>query len=366
MKKSMKAVSFVLLVVALLATASISWAAGYQYNLGCNGCHGTPPFDDPSRNPITGGFAGNHQTHMGTAPAMTKCDICHSGATNPSAYVSAHSDGKIQMFAKYTKGTFFNQTSVPTLTNATCSNVNCHFETLTPTWASTPLGGGTNDCAVCHAFPPNTGQSGTAHTIHTSYLQAQGQFSVCDNCHGDHRFEAKPFQHATSAGNRPIYTLPSLKYTGAADKYLPSQAAQQVFGKCSNLYCHSNGSPTPATNGYASVAYKTYTTPVFGTTGNGCGICHAAAPTTNAHARHVGSIGYGCVVCHSSTVSNNTTISSKLNHVNNTHDVAFSGLAGTGSTCSTSYCHASMTGTPTAPVWTAQNSGACEIGRAHV
>ncbi len=354
-------VSLMTLVVALLITASVSWAAGgYQYNLACSGCHGMPPLDDSSRNPATGGFNGNHQTHMGNPAAVAKCDICHSGTTNPSAFTSGHSNGQIQMFAKYTKGTFFNQTSVPNLTTATCSTVNCHFESISPAWGATPLAGGPNDCNICHAFPPATGQSGTAHTLHTSYLQAYGQFSVCDNCHGDHRFEAKPFQHATSAAwGRPIYTLPVIKYTGAATKYLPSQAGQQVFGKCSNMYCHSNGNPAPATQGYTTVAYRMYSTPVFGTTGNGCGICHAAAPTTNAHSLHVVTKGYGCVLCHSTTVSNNTTILNKALHGNNIKNVAFSGMAGTGSTCSTSACHASTTGTATAPVWTAQNSAAC-------
>jgi predicted CxxxxCH...CXXCH cytochrome family protein len=357
----MNAVTFFVLAVALLATTGISWAAGgYQYNLTCSGCHGMPPLDDSTRNPVTGGFNGNHQTHM--APTVTqaqaKCDICHSGTTNPVAFVSGHSDGKIQMFSKYTKGTFFNQTSVPNLTNATCSNVNCHFEKLTPVWASAPLGANTTDCQVCHASPPNAGQTGTGHTSHTKYPQFG--WVACDVCHtnANHLFEAKPFQHATSAG-RNIVLSSAFKYTAALNDYLPSQT--NVFGKCSNTYCHSNGSPTPATQGYATVAYKTYTSPVFGTTGNGCGICHAAAPTTNAHARHVGAIGYACVLCHSDTVdATNAIIVANGTHVNNVHNYQFSGVAGTGNTCSTSYCHAAQGGLPaTAPVWTGQNTAAC-------
>ena len=359
-------VSLLMLAVALLATAGASWAAGYQYNLQCNGCHGMPPLDAGFRNWSTGAFQGNHTTHMGANAAATKCDICHYDAavtpaqTKPSSFTSGHRSGQIQMFGKYTKGIFFNQTSVPNLTNATCSNVNCHFEKLTPTWASTPLGGGPSDCETCHtSAPPRVqanAQTTAGHGSHTKY-PSMAWVTACDVCHVNHLFEPKPFQHATSAGNRGVYVATSLRYTGPTNDYLPSQT--NVFGKCSNTYCHSNGNPAPAVQGYTTVAYRMYSTPVFGTTGNGCGICHAASPTTNAHNYHVVTKGYGCVVCHSATVSSNTVISNLNNHDNGSKEVAFSGIGGTGSTCSTSYCHATQTGTPTAPSWTSQNSAPC-------
>ena len=356
MKNGMKAVSFVMLLVAILATASISWAAGgYQYNLGCNGCHGNPPLDDASRNPVTGGFVGNHQTHT----VASKCDVCHAGTTNPSAYVSSHSDGKIQMFSKYAKGTFFNQTSVPNLTTATCSTVNCHFESTTPTWGSampaTPA-----DCNLCHNTPPSAGVSGASHTKHYAYSPAWGGLFgplTCTPCHTDGGVNGTAtftYQHATSAGNRGIHFDSTLSYTGTGKNFLPSQSSSRVLGACSNTYCHSNG-----VQGAGNV---TVATPVWGTTAT-CNSCHAAVPVTNGHAIHaVAPYNYSCELCHAKTVTNSTTINPTTGyqmHTNKAINVDFGGLAGAGTgtaSCSTTYCHS---GSATAPVWNNAASVAC-------
>lgn len=358
----------VVLVLVILAMASISWAAGgYQYNLQCNGCHGMPPLDDSSRNPVTGGIAGKHSTHMGATATAAKCDLCHSGATNPSSYVSGHRDGQIQMFAKYNKGTFFNQTSVPLTTNATCATINCHFEApATPNWLTNLPA---MDCESCHNSPPRTSAlstngSSASHTKHYSNAAAWGNpFGplFCAGCHSDGgtnangtpNFAAPPtftFQHATSAANRGIHLDAGLSYSGNGLNFLPSQGASRVLGSCNNTYCHSNG-----VQGAGNVKVAT---PIWGTTAT-CASCHAATPTTNGHAVHAVNYAYGCQLCHSTTVSNNTTISNVANHTNQLIDVAFGGLAGTGSTvasCSTTYCHSGAT---TVPVWNNAASVAC-------
>ena len=196
----------VVLVLVILAMASISWAAGgYQYNLQCNGCHGMPPLDDSSRNPVTGGIAGKHSTHMGATATAAKCDLCHSGATNPSSYISGHRDGQIQMFAKYNKGTFFNQTSVPLTTNATCATINCHFEApATPNWLTNLPA---MDCESCHNSPPRTSAlstngSSASHTKHYSNAAAWGNpFGplFCAGCHSD---------GGTNANGTPNFAAP--------------------------------------------------------------------------------------------------------------------------------------------------------------
>ena len=332
----------------LLLTAGPAAALSQYTDLTCASCHGMPPVDAAIRDWTTGRFQGNHATHLPTAATITPtaCVKCH----NNSGYTLEHYDARIQMASRlngystsrYNKPVFFNQTSRPLLT--TCSNTNCHFETLTPTWGSAPLGNGPSDCETCHTTaPPNTGmstQSKSGHSVHTSYPQ-MAWATTCDVCHVNHLFEPSPYQHATSAGKRGIYIGTALRYTGPTNDYLPSQT--HVFGKCSNSYCHSNGNPTPNAVPAKNVAFKMMTTPDFGTTGNGCGICHAAQPVTNAHTRHTASAGLGCALCHAATVSDNVTISNKANHVNNVKDVAFAGsAAGTtwsGGTCSTSYCH---------------------------
>lgn len=374
MKNGMKAVSFVMLLVAILAMASISWAAGgYQYNLQCNGCHGAPPLDDATRNPVTGAFGGNHQTHVQTNPVLNpapgaaaslKCDTCHFdaavvGQNKPSAFIAGHSDGKIQMFSKYAKGTFFNQTSIPNLTTATCATVNCHFESTTPTWGSampaTPA-----DCNLCHNTPPSAGVSGASHAKHYAYSPAWGGLFgplTCTPCHTDGGVNGTAtftYQHATSAGNRGIHFDSTLSYTGTGKNFLPSQSASRVLGACSNTYCHSNG-----VQGAGNV---TVATPVWGATAT-CASCHAAVPATNGHAIHaVAPYSYGCELCHAKTVSNSTTINATTGyqmHTNKTVNVDFGGVAGTGTgtaSCSTTYCHA---GSTVAPVWNNAASVAC-------
>ena len=379
-KKSLLLSLFSLTLPFILAVSA--QAVTYQYALNCTSCHAMPPID--SNNSLTpaikarfrdwssGAFAGNHQTHTPIAPAAVTanhCVKCH----NNNAYTIEHYNGVINMAAKihnysasgrglarYNKPLFFNQTSRPNLT--TCSNVNCHFETVTPAWGSTRLGNGNTDCETCHQTYPTPGmspQSTTGHSTHLKYPSMGSVFS-CDVCHVNHLFEALPYQHATSAGSRGVYVNTSYRYSAPTNDVMPSM--KNVFGKCSNTYCHSNGSPAPATQGYTTVPYRMYSSPVFGTS-VGCGACHQASPTTNAHDFHVITKGYACVNCHAATVDVNNQIiinaSTGTFHVNNAKEVLFSGLAGTGSTCSTSYCHSTMTGTATTPVWTAQNSAPC-------
>ena len=372
MKNVKNAVSFVVLVVALMATASVSWAAGgYQYNLGCTGCHGNPPLDttDKSRNIDTGGFAGNHQTHT----VANKCVVCHTGTTNPSAYKADHRDGKIQMFSKYGKGTFFNQTSIPLTTNATCATINCHFENpTTPNWL-------TNlpaiDCTTCHASPPSaasalsTQNSGRSHDKHYSNSAAWGSpfgTSFCVVCHTDGGTKAdgtpnwaapitQTFQHATSVTWRPIHIDTGINYTGNGLNFLPSQSASRTLGTCNNTYCHSNG-----VQGAANVKVAS---PAWGTLSD-CTKCHAATPTTNSHNKHVTVYGsaYYCQYCHNATTNttSNSTITDITKHTNQNIDIAFGGIAGSGTwtpgtkTCSATYCHG--TG---APVWGNAATAAC-------
>ena len=320
-------------------------AALSQYNdLTCASCHGLPPVDSSVRDWTNGAFQGNHQTHA-SANALT-CVKCHAS----SGYTLEHYNGTIQMARKlnnysaaksvahYNKPIFFNQTTAPVL--STCSSVNCHFETQTPVWGSampqTP-----GDCNLCHTYPPSVGVSGVSHATHYANVAAWGGLFgplACTPCHSDGGVSGQPkwtYDHASSAGRRPIHFDSPLGYTGAANSFFPSQAATRVFGVCTNTYCHSNG-----VQGAGNVRVSS---PVWGTKSN-CGSCHASPMTTNAHPKHL--VSLGCVICHSATVSNNTTIITGTgHHTNGVVDVAFSGT-GAGTTwtpatvtCSTSYCH---------------------------
>ena len=130
-------------------------------------CHSAPPRDAARKgNPHFGSqssaFLGTHRNHLPTAADFASCSICH---TPVAASDFGHQNNVIRMAnslkgyssaalrAKYDKGVFFNQTSIPNLTNATCSNVNCHFEKKTSVWGSAAYNV-TTDCNACHGSPP--------------------------------------------------------------------------------------------------------------------------------------------------------------------------------------------------------------------
>ena len=363
---------FWLFSLTLLFIQAVPALAVNQYPLDCKSCHGMPPLDSAQRDVVTGAFQGNHQTHLPAAANPNDCVKCHSN----NAYTIDHYNGVINMAARihnysaagvgaarYNKPLFFNQTSRPVL--STCSNVNCHFETQTPVWSSamptTPAGA---DCKLCHSFPPNTGVSGTSHGKHYVYAPAWGGLFgslTCTPCHSDGGVNGTAvltYEHATSAGNRPIHFDATLQYTGAATKYLPSQAASRVFGSCSNTYCHSNG-----VQGAGNIKVAT---PIWGTSAT-CGSCHASPMISNGHSYHLAApYNYGCELCHVNTVSNSTTINPVTGyqlHTNNAINVDFGGFAGTGTgvaSCATTYCHS---GSTVLPVW--NNPATVTCGSCH-
>ncbi len=237
------ALSVIMLCMAGRAVASIS----------CYQCHGWAappdyrPIDAPYRNITSGGFVGNHRTHMSAAAIPNSCTPCHPSS---GSYNSSHRDGLITLSAninnsplqtEYKNSTSaFPQTRFPV--PGSCNSVNCHFEALTPTWGVDPASTG---CSSCHGAPPGDGN----HARHDSYYGS----GSCSRCHIDHAAEPKPFAHATSAGKRPLIfnvsDSPGLSYSKAANfnypNYLPSQtSAASRNGTCSDISCHANTSAT--------------------------------------------------------------------------------------------------------------------------
>jgi len=334
-------------IVSLSAALAL---AAPQYDVQCDDCHTMPPLDSASgeRDPATGAFKGNHQRHA--ASDAVSCARCHgAGVLN---YATGHRTKAIQVQGNINNSplggsysrTFFNQTSVPPQVLGTCSNVNCHFESLTPSWGS-GLFAGTGDCARCHGAAPGTGSHPVAGSKHGAYY-GLGTGS-CLKCHPDHLSEAKPFAHASSASHRGIAVTFSSSpnsggsYSGSGLGFLPSQN-KVSFGSCSNLYCHSNG-----TGGAPNVV------PAWGASLD-CKGCHnstvaSGAPMTSGkHGAHINNgavlgINYGCAECHAKTVPSDSAISDVSKHVNGFADFsgARSGRSYSSATgvCSTVYCH---------------------------
>lgn len=312
----------------------------------CSDCHGYPPVDSATRDSATGSFTGNHSTHFSAG----NCQICHNsvGATEYNHSLKSASGGvnyinmtgvihnsRMGAAAKYNKGVKFAQSATPVL--STCSSVNCHFETVTPTWGqavpwSSTKTAGNNDanCAQCHLTTAlSTGN-------HAKHITAGGGTQVaCSRCHPDYNSLAgtAAFSHTTSTAN-PIQVsfaaAPNLggAYAGGrtGNNYLPS-AAQAATGSCSALYCHSPGTK--------SASYDPpNTNPV--TWGNtlDCKGCHSAQAfsgaemSTGSHKAHINNaLAYTaikCVACHATTATDSMTIANVASHVNKSVDVAFS------------------------------------------
>lgn len=325
------------LIVFMLMSGNVHAA------LSCNGCHGMPPLDSAgTRDASTGAFKGNHAGHAGST--IISCTACHGDSV--TAYTSAHSTMKVSDRktpviiiapkihnystangrANYSRGTFFNQTSVPPVPLGSCSNVNCHFEATTPAWGSANYTAPT-DCDKCHGAAPNNGNHPFGVQKHATYY-GTGTAS-CAKCHPDHMAEAKPFAHATSAGGRNLIVSFAAApnngkgaYSGALNDYLPSQT--NVFGSCTATYCHSNGK-----KGMGN--FSTNTVPAWGGSGLTCKGCHKSddasgdAMSSGSHGRHIGTVLYrfDCVRCHAATVNSGLTVKGFDKHVNGGVDLAF-------------------------------------------
>lgn len=343
--------------------------------LRCYDCHGTRstgdyrPLDAPTRDINTGGFAGNHRTHMAPGATAASCNPCHYALDAvPAFYSSHHRDRRIQVaeninnsphpdkagyYRNGEKAVFFNQTAVPL--PGSCENVNCHFETVTPEWGDTLL---TREaCTGCHGAPPSYG----AHVKHSAFLGA-GTTS-CSRCHNDHPSEADPLAHARQAGSRSLY----IRFSGAANSggsynagneteypnYLPSQHPTRN-GICTTLYCHSNGKGSLV----ASPPWSSGLT-------LGCNGCHGTGATTgapdyanggegaalaNSHPGHMYSGRIICADCHIGTTATGTSIvAGSTLHINSRFDVTFKDGGSYDKqpkNCSNTLCHSTAV-----PVW---------------
>lgn len=376
-KTASPAIILLVFLTAILSVADIASAA-----LVCNSCHGNPPTDGTRTSGTgTSSFSGNHAQHvfgaLNSSAPLNVCATCHGSAA--TTYTSAHSAytsasrvaPRILMSANintspvtatFSKGVFFNQTSIPA--TGSCSSVNCHFQTTTPAWGSaqfTYTNPTTNDCAKCHgngttlAAPqdgshPGTGKHGTYYGTDTG---------SCAKCHPAYT----TFSHSTSArtGGRNLSLqgtdLAPANYSLPANLAYPlsiTNAAASRNGTCTNLYCHSDGTKAVA-------AFTATAAPTWGVNTLTCASCHGGAVgstsqiTTNSHNVHVNGVALGrtnvnitCDKCHNTTTANGTTILTTANHANKIIDVKMaSGTystdghapAGTLGTCATTTCH---------------------------
>ncbi|KAF0220042.1 MAG: cytochrome C family [Geobacteraceae bacterium] len=351
----------IIVPVILLYSTGIAGA-----ELACYDCHGSKeppdfrPVDSSYRNPVTGGFQGNHRTHMAKTTVQSSCAVCHPGS---EAYTPDHMDRSIKVSSNINasplQGRYRNTTSAflqtPNAVPGTCASVNCHFERETPLWGSPSLTAPAG-CSTCHGAPP-LGADGGAEGSHGKHDQYYGGANGCSRCHPDHLSETNPFIHATSAGRRSLAIglrkpdgAPAGSYAGQLNDYLPKSQSNQ-FGNCTNTYCHSSGTAV------ATGTIPPGSTPDWGSGALACTACHGyppaygnGGPKSNPHGRH-NLYGFSCSRCHYATTNDGTTIGDTSKHVNQAYDItAPPGETLTytfdpvGGSCTNTYCHSSAQG----------------------
>lgn len=321
-------------IVLLILTITLCSPGIADAAIACFECHGTcsptdyRPVDASYRNASSGGFQGNHRTHMGSIAVPSTCAACHPGS---DTYTSSHRDGRIKVSSHlnasplttaYKNSTSaFPQTATPAL--GSCANVNCHFEAVTPIWGSSSA---STACNTCHGAP---GASG-AHNKHDSYFSFAS--NGCVRCHPDYKTGLK-FMHATSVGHvgrRINVALTIGSYSGTALNFLPSQSGLRTFGTCSGTYCHSNGASV------ATGSIPANTSPGWSSSILLCNGCHgndtysddrkafplytSGKPKANSHSLHAVHI-IDCSVCHNGTTTTGNSITDSNRHVNMVYDL---------------------------------------------
>ena len=356
-------------------------AHGKAFGASCNTCHGYPPINatlgtDGLASPATGvlgaGEAGAHATHVNVR-GMT-CETCHQGYTaNPmgnqhiefgfninggtiAGFKGTFNGGNFAVktpYATYSGASTYAGTTVTMATgnNNTCSNLYCHGgysgsngSMMAPSWTS---GAAAKACGACHATtqaaPPTSGN----HARHTG--TAAGYMGIaCSDCHG-----TLPADNAHVNGNVVTMLNPAskLRVNATYKSFANQSSAALSYGTCS-VYCHS----TVQTADASAVATPSVTPAWGGAPFVSCdtSACHGNPPANANHATHVNA-GYDCVICHSAAGKDTAK------HADYNIDVAFSGVAGSGTysqatntpgngfgTCSATYCHS---GAATAPSW---------------
>jgi predicted CxxxxCH...CXXCH cytochrome family protein len=393
----------------------------------CTGCHGGGLASEGNGNwwpdsvPAGSGGRGTaypnrlaaHQQHIdavavarfGPSPTTAQknetCATCHPNPGGPNheqntagslaSTADVHGDPQNTGTSFLTISGAANSLTTDTYDNSAaaggkkCSNVDCHYRTVTPTTGAAPDGwfnaAAIVNCSSCHAWNPYTlGSLPNAHNRHAAAF-ADGGYGMngatfgCFRCHPatvsyahqdgnvDLSFES-PWALDPAAGGPRTETY-SLG-TNRPVKYGGTGAAQ--FGTCSAFYCHGNfagGVTTNQPNWYNTDAL----TPAVPNDGDGrCGTCHdtgtfdstpGTSISTGNHPAHL-TAAYGpnwgvasaavCQNCHTAGVPNATHVNGWADFDNIAAAPASSRLGSQAVTVPTAdetdrctYCHSTAT-----------------------
>ncbi len=303
---------------------------------GCSECH----LDIPS--------TGSHVKHVTTTNYNTaECGDCHDGAVYDTTAPEQHLDGDLDVYDSSAGDLNYPQdVAKGGAPYDSCSTAYCHSPGQAsdggpsdPAYATVTWGGSVS-CGDCHKVEEGDGLTSGSHGEHLGTTGVDG----CGDCHTGAADNA-------SAYNSTNHVDGSID---VANTYSAAGAPGNGYGTCSTASCHDNGRNTPVVS------------PAWGSTGSGCGICHAIAPSTGSHTAHLAESGVACNDCHDNAVQN-TTIPTQ--HLDDNVDVYDSSSGDLGypqnkargsaySTCDQASCHSNGLGTyKTTPTWGTTASG---------
>lgn len=215
-------------------------------------------------------------------------------------------------------------------------------------------------CTMCHGNPPvdNASLIGSTATfgatgraaqtppgagVHATHVTTKGY--VCDTCHtgggasGNHNKITSPalvqigfnlFSGAYTSGAYQAPDFTNANYDLAAGNAGTTLTVAGTSRNCSNIYCHSKGQSSSTFTGGNAPNLGAVWEGSLNATCSGCHGNDASATyqiSSGSHTKHAITNGYGCTKCHNATASDNRTISTQANHVNNLVNVAFDGTA---------------------------------------
>lgn len=340
--------------------SAVSWSdAG---TLGCSSCHGKsqqtggayegyPDYAMADQNADKGTARAN--SHLTETHNQTSCGVCHYSTTSDGLTIASNTHVNAAITVNFDPSYNLGGTAVYN-PDRSCSNVSCHG-TNSGVW------GAVGTCTDCHEAGAvnisgvhsrhwETAAGNAAARVNGNASTAGYYQFQCGTCHmGGNHPDGVIGENFADVGFNIIWAPPGYQINGvytantgngndATDSRLQKISTD---GQCSNIYCHSSGiapgAPGPV---YADIAWNA------APQSPDCGVCHAALPATNAHAKHVSAYSYGCVECHQGTVINNTTIGDKTMHVNAVNDLAWKsdgrnadGSAYASPDCTNIYCH---------------------------
>ena len=329
----------------------------------CNGCHDYP--DQPHIS-TSHKLSPVHAIHVADPSNPTPfaktgykytCSVCHVSYTHnkPGWSSGAQWDNSVAQ-ADVTFDLAVNPGASYNATNHRCSGLTCHGSALppatqgsntTPAWDNAATGA----CGTCHWSTNANPPASAAHNVHANANSLQGYNVLCNVCHYDTTNSGVSIVSPSERTNHvnPAAMMKVDVTWNLADSRVGSAVPyDNAVKRCSNVYCHSQGTSqaAPFDNGVGGWPIWTTPGPLQ------CNACHGSAadnsgmpaypngnPKINTHAKHI-AMGYGCQACHVQTTQTGTTIRGDLSprrHANGTYE-AFSDNAAHAFTYATPNC----------------------------